>query len=77
MSNVKENEGMTDKRDYFLMPELADAIGMTRQGVRDRLAQEAKKGRWTYTGFPKPDGYTQDGRPIWKRSSLERAGLKV
>lgn len=71
---------MTDegkKRDYFLVPDLAAIVGMTRQSIFERIEQEQRKGRWTYDGFPKPDGYTQTGRPVWKRSSLQRAGLKV
>lgn len=64
--------------EMFTAPELARSLKITTQSLDERLAlAEARKWKPSRRGavIPKPDAHTHSGRPLWRRSTLERAGL--
>lgn len=56
---------MTKPLEFLSVGEIAEELGKTRQAIQFRF-QEGK--------LPAPDATTRS-RPLWRRSTLERAGV--
>lgn len=60
------NGNMAKRSQIYSPAEIAARLNISRQAI---------KGRMYRGGFPKPDYTTVSGRPLWRETTLVRAGV--